>query len=131
MAPTERHGPAGKGEAAAPDPADFVREMVESVTDYARAERDHFKLEASERIGAVSGRIVLAVVLLLLLNGVVLMLSVAWGLWLGQCFDDPVTGFLLAGATYLALMLLFYLLWRTVLRDRITLAVVNATHGKD
>lgn len=130
MAPTDRHRSTNSDEDQ-PDPVDFVREMAESAADYARAERDHFKLIASKRVGEFSGRVVLIIVMILMVSGTVLMLSVAWGLWLGQRIGDPALGFVLAGVTYLVLMLLFYLLWRTVLRDKITLAMINATHGED
>lgn len=127
MAPTERHR-TGSDEAP-PDPVGFVREMAQSVADYARAEGDHIKLAAAERVGEISGRIILLLVMILFFSGMVLMFNVACGLWLGQRLGDPVLGFLLAGAAYMVLMLLFYLLWRTVLRDRITLAIINATHA--
>ncbi|MEO8590742.1 MAG: hypothetical protein ABI432_15310 [Flavobacteriales bacterium] len=130
MAPTEGRRSSGNTDGTPTDPVDFVREMAESAADYARAERDHFKLVASQRVGEFSGRIVLFLVMILMVSGTLLMLSVAWGIWLGQCLGDPALGFVLAGATYLVLMLLFYLLWRTILRDRITLAIINTTHGE-
>ncbi|MBK8497302.1 MAG: hypothetical protein IPL52_00450 [Flavobacteriales bacterium] len=131
MAPTDRHRHANRDEDAAPDPVEFVQELVGSVTDYARAEGELLKLRSAKRAGDITGRIVLVVALVLLLNGVVLMLSVAWGIWLGQRFQDPALGFLLAGGTYVLLIGLFYLIWRLVLRDRITLAIVNAAHAED
>lgn len=131
MAPTDQRRSSWRADEAPPDPAEFVQELVGSVADYARAEGELLKLRAAKRAGDITGRIVLAIVLALLLNGVVLMLSVAWGIWLGQQLQDPALGFLLAGGTYVLLIGLFYLIWRLVLRDRITLAIVNATHAED
>lgn len=122
--------PAGEG-GMPPDPAEFLRDMADAGLGYARAERDRVKILVGERGGRIAGGAVLVLVVILLLAGLVLMVSVAWGLWLGQRLQDPVVGFLLAGATYLALVGFFYLFWRTVLRDRITLFLLNAIHGEE
>jgi len=131
MAPTERHRSSWNAGNTPPDPAEFVQELVGSVADYALAESELLKLSAAKRAGEITGRIVLAIAVALLLNGVVLMLSVAWGIWLGLRLEDPALGFLLAGGTYVLLIGLFYVIWRLALRDRITLAIVNATHAED
>jgi hypothetical protein len=56
---------------------------------------------------------------------------VALALWLGRLLENNTLGFLLGGGIFLFLGALFYLLWRAVLRDKVTLAVINAIHGKD
>lgn len=122
--------PDAQDPAKAPDPAAFVHGLVNALSDYASAERERLTLSASVRAGDGLARLLLAVVMLLAVSGVVLMLSVAWALLLARWLNDPVLGFALSAATYLVLGLLFYLLWRTVLRDRIILSVVNATHDR-
>lgn len=130
MSSTKGPEPAGEDNAP-PDPAEFLRDMADAGLGYVRAEREHVKILVGERGGRIAGGAVLLLVVILLLAGLVLMVSVAWGLWLGQRLQDPVVGFLLAGATYLALVGLFYLVWRTVLRDRITLFLLNTIHGEE
>jgi len=125
-------GPETAGERAVPpDATEFLRDMAHAGLSYTRAERDHMMILVGERGGRIASGAVLLLVVILLMAGLVLMVSVAWGIWLGQRLQDPVIGFLLAGATYLALMGLFYLFWRTVLRDRITLLLLNAIHGHE
>lgn len=118
------------GAPEAQDPAAFVHGLVNALSDYATAEKDRLTLRAAMSAGDALARLLLVVVLLLALSGVVLMSSVAWALLLAQWLNDPVLGFALSAATYVVLGLAFYLLWRTVLRDRIILSVVNAAHDR-
>ena len=56
---------------------------------------------------------------------------VALALWLGQLLANNALGFLLAGGIFLVLGGVFFWLWRSVLRDKVTLAVINAMHDDE
>ena len=122
--------PDADGAAKTPDPAAFVHGLVNAVSDYATAEKERLTLSPAVRAADALARLLLVVVVLLAVSGLVLMLSVAWALLLAGWLNDPALGFALSAATYVVLGLVFYLLWRTVLRDRIILSVVNATHDR-
>lgn len=124
---TEREPGAADGPT---DPAAFIHGLVNALSDYATAEKERLTLNAAMRAGDALARVLLIVVVLLAVSGVVLMLSVAWALLLARWLNDPALGFALSAATYVVLGLVFYLLWRTVLRDRIILSVVNAAHDR-
>ncbi|MBK9273354.1 MAG: hypothetical protein IPM49_02285 [Flavobacteriales bacterium] len=112
------------------DPAAFLHGLVNALSDYATAEKKRLTLNAAMRAGDGLARVLLIVVVLLAVSGVVLMLSVAWALLLARWLDDPVLGFAFSAVTYVVLGLAFYLLWRTVLRDRIILSIVNSAHDR-
>jgi hypothetical protein len=57
------------------------------------------------------------------------MLSIAMALWLSEIIGSLPLGFLAMGGVHLVLAGIFYLLWRSVLRERIILAIINAVHG--
>ncbi len=49
---------------------------------------------------------------------------------LGRSLNDNALGFLLAGGIFLVAGAAFFLIWRSVLRDKVTLAVINAMHDE-
>lgn len=122
--------PGADGAPKETDPAAFLHGLLNALSDYATAEKERLTLSAAIRVGDGLARLVLVVVVLLAVSGVVLMLSVAWALLLARWLDDPVLGFAFSAVTYVVLGLAFYLLWRTVLRDRIILSIVNSAHDR-
>ena len=122
--------PEADGDPKATDPGAFLHGLVNALSDYATAEKERLTLSAAIRVGDGLARLLLVVVVLLAVSGAVLMLSVAWALLLARWLDDPVLGFAFSAATDVALGLAFYLLWRTVLRDRIILSIVNSAHDR-
>lgn len=127
MGPTER--PDGTGPDAGP--AEFFEDVAGTVIAMVRAEGTRIRLVMSRKAGAFAAKALMAVVAFFLITVAAAFLCLAWGLWLGQLLQNPALGMLIAGGSFLLLLLLFYLLWRWVLRDRIILAVVNAAndHG--
>ena len=114
-----------------PDIGAFVDAVVKDGQGWLGTQRELATLAVSEKLGRLSGTVAIALVSALLLTIVLLMCSVALALWAGRAMGDTALGFLAVGGIYLVLAVLFYVLWNKVLRDRITLAIINAIHEKD
>ena len=114
----------------APDLGDVLGALTEDAKGYFEARKALIALDVSEKAGAALGRIVWWVGATLLLTVVLGMLALAMGLYLGRLLNDTVLGFMAAAGIFLVVTLLFYVIWRWVLRDRITLAIINAAHAK-
>lgn len=111
---------------------DLIRFMFEDMAGtfiaMARAEGSRVRLVVSRKAGSFIAKAIMAFTAVLFSLVIVLFLFLAWGLWLGQLLGNAALGMLAAGASFLVVLLLFYLLWRWVLRDRIILSVVNAVN---
>ncbi len=114
--------------------APSLGEVIEAATADAEAylstQQALIKLDLSERGGRFAAKIVWYIAAMLLVGLAIGLLAVALGLHLGRLFQDSVLGFLAAGGAFLLFAVLFYLLWRWVLRDRIILAIINAAHAQ-
>ena len=125
MSEHTKHGPGEE-----PDLGDVLEDLTADAKGYFEARKALLTLDISEKAGIAVGKIVLAVVATLLASMVLGMLALALGLYLGRVLNDSVLGFVAAAGIFLVLTLLFYALWRWVLRDRITLSIINAAHAK-
>lgn len=114
-----------------PDLGRFMEAVAEDARGYFEARREAAVLALSEAAGKATGLVLLALVSIALLAAVLFMFSLALGFWLGQLWGNTALGFLTAGGAFLVICALFYVLWRTVLRDRITLAIINATQSDE
>lgn len=128
MGPTDqRAGEEGPGIG----PAEFLQDVAGTVIAMARNEGARVRLEASRKVGGLAAATVMVLVVLFVGMGTVTFLCLAWGLWLGRMLNSMAMGMLLAAASLLLVFLLFHLLWRWRLRDRIILAVVNELSGHE
>lgn len=114
-----------------PDLGLFMDAVVEDGKGWLEAQKQYTTLAGSEKLGKLSGTLLVAVVSALFIAAVLVMCSMALAIWLGRVIGDLALGFLAVGGIYLVLTIVFYLVWRHVLRDRITLAIVNAAHERD
>jgi hypothetical protein len=114
-----------------PDLGLFMDAVVEDGKGWLEAQKHYATLAGSETVGKLSGTLLVAVVSALFIGAVLVMCSVALAIWLGRVIGDLALGFLSVGGIYLLLTIAFYLVWRHSLRDRITLAIVNAAYEKD
>lgn len=115
----------------APDLGSYVQAVGEDAKAWFEAQKALTKLEAGEQLGRLAAMVMMVVVVGLVVITTLMFWCVALALWLGQLLENNILGFLLGGGIFLLLGVLFYLLWRTVLRDKVTLAVINAIHVKD
>ena len=114
-----------------PDIRGYVKAVGDDAKAWFEAQRTLTKLEVGEYLGVLSAKALLVVVVMLVVATALVLWFVALAIWLGELLASAPLGFLLAGAIFLLMGVVFYLLWRTVLRDKVTLAVINAIHAKD
>lgn len=131
MEENQRYARYTRADGEGPELGLLVEALIEDAKGYFEAQRDLAGLQASKKAGRAVAVIVLALVVAVLLGGVLVMLSVALALWLGELIGDLALGFVATGGIHLLLTGLFWLLWKTSLRDTITLAIINAAHGTD
>jgi hypothetical protein len=127
----ERYARYTRADGEAPELGLLIEALIDDLKGYLEAQQRLVTLQASEKAGRLVAILLLALVVTVLVGGVLVMLSVALALWLGEVFGDIALGFLATGGIHLLLTLLFYLLWKSALRERIILAVVNAVHETD
>lgn len=114
-----------------PDLGMFMDAVVEDGKGWVDAQKAYGILLGSEKLGRLSGTLLVAVVSALFIAAVLVMSSVALAIWLGRVMGDLALGFLVVAGIYLLLTIVFYLIWRHMLRDRITLSIINAAYEKD
>ncbi|MCB0763274.1 MAG: phage holin family protein [Flavobacteriales bacterium] len=114
-----------------PDLGLFMDAVVDDAKGWTEAQKNYLTLVASERAGKLSGTLLVAVVSALFVAMVLVMCSLALALWLGEVFNSTPLGFLAVGGIYVVLTIIFYQIWRHILRDRITLSIINAAYEKD
>lgn len=115
----------------APDLGEVLGALTDDAKGYLEARKALITLDLSEKAGSALGKIVWWVGATLLVSVMLGMLALALGLYLGRLMNDTVSGFLAAAGIFLVLTVLFYAIWRWMLRDRITLAIINAAHAKN
>lgn len=114
-----------------PDLGSFMDAVVEDGQGWLEAQKQYAMLAGSEKLGKLSGTLLVAVVSALFIAAVLAMCSIALAIWLGRLMGDLALGFLAVGGLYLLLTIVFYMIWRHMLRDRITLSIVNAAYERD
>lgn len=108
----------------------LVEALVEDAKGYFEAQRDLIGFNSAEKGGRIAAILLLVLVVAVLLGGVLVMLSIAIALWLAEIIGSLPLGFLAMGGVHLLLAGIFYVLWRSVLRERIILSIINAVHGE-
>lgn len=129
MEDNERYARYTRPDGEGPELGLLIEALVEDAKGYFEAQRDLIGFNSAEKGGRIVAILLLVLVVAVLLGGVLVMLSVAMALWLSEVIGSLPLGFLAMGGVHLLLAGLFYLLWRTVLRERIILAIINAVHG--
>lgn len=114
-----------------PDLGVFMDAVVEDGKGWIEAQKNYAILLGSEKVGKLSGTLLVVVVSALFVAAILMMCSIALAIWLGRLMGDLALGFLAVAGIYLVLTIGFYLIWRHMLRDRITLSIINAAYEKD
>ena len=112
----------------APDIGVYIQAVSDDAKAWIEAQKAVTKLEVSEHIGKLAAMVMLGAVVAIVGVTVLMLWFVALALWLGRSLNDNALGFLLAGGIFLVAGAAFFLIWRSVLRDKVTLAVINAMH---
>jgi len=116
---------------APPDLSDLLNEVSADAKKFWRAQRDYTYLVASEKTARAGRSMVGGVVALALASITIIMLSMAGAYRIGELLGSIALGFLAVGAGYLVLLLLFFLLWKSVIGNKVQLAIINAFHDND
>lgn len=129
MEDNERYARYTRPDGDGPELGLLIEALVEDAKGYFEAQRDLIGFNSAEKGGRIVAILLLVLVVAVLLGGVLVMLSIAMALWLSDVIGSLPLGFLAMGGVHLLLAGIFYLLWRTVLRERIIVAIINAVHG--
>lgn len=129
MEDNERYARYTRPDGDGPELGLLIEALVEDAKGYFEAQRDLIGFNSAEKGGRIVAILLMVLVVAVLLGGVLVMGSIAMALWLSEVIGSLPLGFLAMGGVHLLLAGLFYLLWRTVLRERIILAIINAVHG--
>ncbi len=114
-----------------PDIGLYMQAVTDDAKAWFEAQKAVTVLEVSEKVGKLSSMLLLVVVLGLVITTALVLWFIALAIWLGDLLGNTALGFLAAGGSFLLLGALFYLVWRSVLRDKVTLVVINAMHDGD
>lgn len=109
----------------------FLDAVIEDGQGWLDAQKRYVTLAGGEKLGRLTGALLIAVVSALFITAVLFMAGIALAIWLGRVFGDLALGFLAVAGILMVLGVLFYVVWKHSLRDRITLTIVNAVHEKD
>ncbi len=125
----DAHGTPVTGQNAEQGPdldfSEFMDGLVVDVKAYVRAERDHFTLHATEKAAVLMGHALRQVVLFILLGTVLVFLSIALALYLGDLLASRPLGFVIVAGIYVVLLGAFQLWWSQGGSDRFVLDRIN------
>ena len=113
------------------DFSDFMDGLVSDVKGYVHAERDHLKLQATEKIATLLSKTIRQVMVATLLGAVLLFLSFALAYYLGELFASQPVGFALVAGLYLLLIGAYQLWWSQGGRERSILDHINDLNSDD
>ena len=116
------------------DEADFMEEvgkLTAYAQQYVKDQVAYGKLEIAERSSlAISWIVILAIVGTFAFI-ISLLLSLALGLYIGQCMDSYVTGFLVVAGIYFIFGLLLFLLRKPLFVAPITIQLIKKIYERD
>lgn len=125
-------GAVGKDPFLEDDFGTFMKSMVDETKSYMGAQRDYYTLLAADRTARVAGGMVSYVVMAVLVVTVLVFLSIAGALWLGQLMGSMALGFLVMGSFYGLILIVLGVVWKGGLKHRFTLNLLNSMYdGKD
>jgi len=110
---------------------DVVGTVLDDSKEWLDAHVAYSKLVASERLGKLSGTLVIGFIMALFVVCGILMGSVALALWLGQVLNSPALGFLSTAGILIAMAAIVYFVLGSAIRTSITLSIINTIHEKD
>ncbi len=114
-----------------PDLSDVLQEVSADAKAFWHAQREYTLLVASEKAAKAGRSIVGGIIALALIGLVVLMLSMAAAYLVADRVGSVAMGFLYVGCGYVAVALIFLLLWKSVLGKMVQLNIINSLHDKD
>lgn len=110
---------------------DVVGTVLDDSKEWLDAHVAYSTLVGSERLGKLSGTLVIGFVMALFIVCGLLMCSVALAIWFGQIMNSPALGFLCTAGILILLAALVYFVLGSAIRNSITLSIINTIHEKD
>ncbi len=119
------------GSTQGPDIGSYLDDLSGDAKAWYEAQKAYTKLEVSGRIGNLSSMLIYGMIIGLLTATVLVMWFVALAIWIGHMLGHMALGFLVSGGIFLVCAGLFYLMWHNGLKDKVTVAVINAMYHAD
>jgi hypothetical protein len=112
------------------DLGDFMESMVGETKELWAVQKDYYALVASEKAARLSAGLLSSVVLSLAIGSVLIFLSLAAAIFIGNLLHNMALGFLIMAGAFLVVGGCFLLIWRGGTRDRLILRLTNTLyHG--
>jgi|GEM_PF-1638283 len=113
------------------DLAAYMESLKGSVNGYVRTEKELLKMQLSDRASSVMAGVVEQAVKLVCMNGVLLFLTVALSLYLGELVGSYPIGFAAGAAVYLILYGGYHVWWGRGGKDRFIMERINDLFGHE
>lgn len=107
-----------------PNFSSFTRKLKEEITAYLELRLTYTRLQAYEKVAKAGGHTLVFLFIACTAGAFLLFISIAMALYLGNIYNDSVTGFLMVTSFYLLLSVLVY--WQ---RKPAALFINNAITG--
>lgn len=114
--------------------ADFLEEvgkLTAYAQQYVKDQVEYGKLELSERSSKAISWLILLTIVGTFAFIILLLLSIALGLYIGQRMDSYITGFLIVAGLYFLLGVLLFLLRKPLFVAPITIQLVKKIYERD
>ena len=121
----------GSGSPPEPDLSDFAGTFNEDVKSWWNVHKQKMRAEASDHAANLTNRMVMALFVAMTVFLALILVHFAIAFALGGWFGSVPLGFLATGFLVLGQGFAGWLVWNSVLRDRISLRVINALHSHE
>jgi hypothetical protein len=111
--------------------SDQLDQIGADARGYLNTKKDEWLLEAAERAGVISARIVLLIISLAVTGLILLFASFALSSYLSMLLGSTAQGHLAVAGIYLILTVLFRLAWKEKIRSRVIVDIVNEIYTPD
>ncbi|MFW5793199.1 MAG: phage holin family protein [Bacteroidota bacterium] len=99
--------------------------MLEKIKEYVSSRILLLKIEGTQRVSDAFSVLFRKIVLLLIFCFFLIFISVALALWIGEIYDSNIIGFLVTGAIYLLVFIVFLIFKKQLLEKYIKDEVVR------
>ena len=108
-----------------------VGESIGYIQEFVGQEIESVKLEVAEKLSIASSTVITGVVLATLGGFFIIFIAIALGFYLGSVLQSNALGFLIVSGLFLALLLIIFLLKKTLITDRVVTAVIQLIFDQD
>lgn len=106
----------------------FMKSAVDETKSYLGAQRNYYALLSADRTAKLAGATLSYVVTAVLAGTVLVFLSIAAALWVGELVGNVALGFLIMGGFYLLLLLVLLFIWKGGMKESFTLNLLNTIY---